>query len=211
MSHRHKPPTRHRRVKIIALFGCLLLTVPLVSYVQALLYPRNASFSVRSVEWIRDHGGGPVVDAIENWVYTRNAPPATGTPHDIPEAAGTPTPSTTRTRTREETGRSSTGRETTTPRTRSDPAPHPIRTLPGLRPFADEGKWTAARRDSHGRSLLWKSWFRPDPAHLTVYVAAALMPRVHDRLTLMPGTREPEPGLKSKLGFSVPAADRGRL
>ena len=35
---------------------------PLASYTQALTYPGNASFAVRTVEWVRDNGGGGLVD-----------------------------------------------------------------------------------------------------------------------------------------------------
>jgi hypothetical protein len=45
------------------------------SYCAALIYPGEASFSVRSVEWVRDHGGNGLVDSVENWWYTRKAPP----------------------------------------------------------------------------------------------------------------------------------------
>ncbi|MGC4942241.1 hypothetical protein [Kribbella sp. DT2] len=40
-----------------------------------------------------------------------------------------------------------------------------------------EGLWAAARTDAQGRPLVWTSWFRPDPAHLPVTAAAALLPR----------------------------------
>jgi hypothetical protein len=43
-----------------------------ISYGRALTYPGEASIAVRTVDWIRDHGGGPVVDAVENWVYSRH-------------------------------------------------------------------------------------------------------------------------------------------
>jgi hypothetical protein len=46
------------------------------SYSYALVYPGEASFSVRTVEWVRDHGGNPLVDALENWWFTRRAPAA---------------------------------------------------------------------------------------------------------------------------------------
>lgn len=65
--------TELRRVGAAALVLGVLLTGG--SYVGALLYPGEASFSVRSVEWLRDHGGNSLVDAVENWWYTRHAPP----------------------------------------------------------------------------------------------------------------------------------------
>jgi hypothetical protein len=40
------------------------LAWPVTSYVRALTYPGQASFLVRTVEWVRDNGGG-VVDLLE--------------------------------------------------------------------------------------------------------------------------------------------------
>ena len=57
--------------------GAVLALVVLAvggSYCGALRYPGEASFSVRTVEWLRDNGANQLVDAVENWWYTRNAP-----------------------------------------------------------------------------------------------------------------------------------------
>src|SRR5450631_2268635 len=74
-----------RRVLAGALTLFLLVLVPGVSYAQALTYPGSATWQMRSVEWLRDNGGSPLVDRIENWYYTANRP--TG---PAPDAAGLP-------------------------------------------------------------------------------------------------------------------------
>ena len=181
---------RRRRVRKrwIALACALLLVVPAVSYVEALLYPGNASFSVRTVEWFRDHGGGKLIDTIETWKYSRQQPPATGAPIDTTETSVVPAPSHQR-----------------------RPTVAPVQLLPGVAPLPHEGAWTVARQSRSGTPLLWTSWFRVDPAHLPVTAAAALLPRDTYRLHLMPGTREPVVGMSSPNGFSVPTADRAAL
>jgi hypothetical protein len=166
---------------------CLLLVVPTVSYVRALLYPGNASFAVRSVEWIRDHGGGKLVDTIETWRYSHQAPPTSGAPQDVP-SAGQPV--------------AAAGQIAGLPR---------INVLPGVKALAREGAWSSARQSAMGKTLLWTSWFRPDPAHLPVTVAAALIPQSADSLRLIPGTREPVVGMASKDGYSVPSSARSGL
>jgi hypothetical protein len=178
---------RRRRVRWIALIVCLLLVVPAVSYVRALLYPGNASFAVRSVEWVRDHGGGKLIDTIETWKYSHQAPPASGAPQDVP-SVGQPVPAA--------------GKTADLPE---------IKLLPGVKALAHEGVWSSARQSARGRTLLWTSWFRPDPAHLPVTVAAALIPQSADRLQLMPGTREPVVGMTSKEGNAVPSDARSGL
>jgi hypothetical protein len=182
-----KTGRRRRRLRWIALVICVLLVVPAVSYVRALLYPGNAPFSVRSVEWVRDHGGGSLVDAIETWRYSRQAPPATGTPKDV----------------------------TAIPATSFKPGSSAnlpgITLLPGVRPLTHEGSWTPVRQNAKGQTMLWTSWFRPDSGHLPVTVAAALIPAGADSVHLMPGTREPVVGMKSAAGYSVPASARSKL
>ncbi|MGW7680897.1 hypothetical protein ACWGID_09185 [Kribbella sp. NPDC054772] len=185
---------RRRRVRKrwIALAVCLLMVVPVVSYVRALLYPGNASFSVRTVEWFRDHGGGVVIDTIETWKYSHQQPSATGAPIDTttPETTSSPRP----------------GRPAVHASTAALPV---VRLLP--KPFAHEGTWAVARQSRSGVPVVWTTWFRPDPGHLPVTAAAALLPRGTYHLHLMPGTREPVVGMASKEGYSVPPADRSAL
>jgi hypothetical protein len=182
-----KKARRRRRLGWIALGLCVLLVVPAVSYVRALLYPGNATFAVRSVEWIRDHGGGKLVDAIETWRYSRQAPPAAGTPQDV----------------------------TAIPATHARPGSGAnlpkITLLPSVSRLANEGDWTPVRQNAKGQTLLWTSWFRPDSGHLPVTVGAALIPSGADAVHLMPGTREPVVGMKSANGYSVPAKARSKL
>ncbi|QNE22680.1 phosphodiester glycosidase family protein [Kribbella qitaiheensis] len=182
-----KKVRRRRRRRWVTLVVCLLLVVPVISYVRALLYPGNASFAVRSVEWVRDHGGGNVIDAIETWRYSRHAPPTSGAPQDVSIPAG-PAPVAAK----------ATGLPV-------------IKLLPGVKALPHEGVWTSARRDAKGKTLLWTSWVRPDPAHLPVTASAALIPQTSSRLRLMPGTREPVPGMRSKDGYSVPSDAKSGL
>ncbi|TWD84609.1 hypothetical protein FB561_5803 [Kribbella amoyensis] len=183
----------HRR-RWIALICCIALAIPVTSYVRALLYPGQASFSVRTVEWIRDHGGGGIIDAIETWRYSHQQPPATGAPTDTTAPSTLPLP---------RAGRSG---------LRTGGAGLPaVRLLPGVTPLPREGSWSVARLSSTGVPLLWTSWFRVDPGHLPVSVAAALLPRDSYCLHLMPGTREPLVGMASRNGYSVPVRDRRAL
>lgn len=189
---------RRRRIRKrwIALVCCLVLVVPTVSYVRALLYPGNASFAVRTVEWFRDHGGGKLIDTIETWKYSHQVPPTTGAPADTTERGIPPVQPAT------------TGRQAVRPTATGLPA---VQLLPGTKRLPLEGKWEVARQSSSGKPLLWTTWFRADPGHLPVSAAAALLPRGSYRLDLMPGTREPVVGMASRDGYSVPAADRSAL
>src|SRR5262249_62328871 len=58
------------------------------SYVHALTAPGTDPLSARSVEWVRDHGGGGIVNRIEHWWYTNHPPPVGGRPeHGLPRPA----------------------------------------------------------------------------------------------------------------------------
>lgn len=186
---------RHRRLRKrwIALACCLLMIVPAVSYVRALLYPGNATFAVRTVEWVRDHGGGKIIDTVETWRYSRQQPSASGTPSDTTAPTALPSPVRGR------------------PSLRTVAGLPAVQLLPGVPALPHEGAWTVARQSAARTPLVWTTWFRPDVGHLPVSVAAALMPRNADRLTLMPGTREPLVGMSSQQGYSVPSAARSAL
>lgn len=180
-----RKPTRSRRgrlLRIALVLGAVLL-LPGVSFAQAMTYPGNAPFSVRAVEWVRDHGGGPIVDQIETWLYTRNPPPTQGGPQDRLSGVA--------------------------PATTAPGAPPPVR--PVLAPITGEGQWSPGRATGKGRVALWTTWFRPDRAHPPLTVAAALAPGAVDRITLAPGTREPSPGAFATAAAQVPASKRPRL
>ena len=52
----------------------LLLTVPGISYEQALTAPGGGSWQARSVDWLRDHGGSSVVNAVDRMYPSSPAP-----------------------------------------------------------------------------------------------------------------------------------------
>ncbi|MGN6217123.1 MAG: hypothetical protein ACTHN7_09250, partial [Solirubrobacterales bacterium] len=63
---------RVRRVVLLAATICLLPAA--ISWVQALNQSRNVSWNIATVEWVRQHGGNPLVSQIEDWYYELNAP-----------------------------------------------------------------------------------------------------------------------------------------
>src|SRR5207244_814240 len=77
-----------RRTRIIRRAVALVVAVAMIpvvwSYFDALNAPGTDSLGVRSVEWVRDHGGNGIVNTIERWWYTNNPPPTGGRPDDVP-------------------------------------------------------------------------------------------------------------------------------
>lgn len=155
---------RHRGVVVLALAVLVGgVVVPSASLVQALTYPGEASTTVRLVEWVREHGGGGIVDLVENWWYAK--PPATASPTraDLPPppaaaAAGAPPQLTPL-----------------------------VPALPG------EGQWTAGVPSSLGRPAIYTTFERPDARHRSVVVGVALLESQATATHLVAGTRQPLP------------------
>ena len=63
---------RIRRIVMLALAICLVPAA--ISWIGAMTGPRNIGVGVATVEWVRQHGGNPLVSEVENIYYTLNAP-----------------------------------------------------------------------------------------------------------------------------------------
>jgi len=123
------------------------------SYVHALRAPGHDPLGVKSVEWIRDHGGSGIVDRIEHWWYTHHQPPKGGTPkHGLPKAAPLPTPTT------------------------APPPVVPINITPiAPKPLPGEGVWAPTGKLVGGRPAVYATFLRPDPVHTSLVTGAAWM------------------------------------
>jgi hypothetical protein len=134
-----------------------------VSYGQALAYPGNASFLVRTVEWVRDNGGGPLVNAVENLYYGLKAPSgASPDPAALPrEPAATGAPLGT------------------------------LPTVAGDQPLPGEGVWRAGPPVGGHPSGLSTTFLRPDPNHPSVVAGIARFDQNLVAAHLIAGTKEP--------------------
>jgi hypothetical protein len=161
-------PRRRRLIGLAALLLLALLIAPGVSYARALTAPGSATLGMRTVDWIRSHHGNTVVNAIENWYYTRHKPAA-----GPPDPATLPLP----------------GPTATTTRGVAPPAPLP--TLPGVATLPGEAVWRPGRLGSGGRPLIYASYLRPDPQHLSVVAGVAWMRAGGSVAHLVAGTAQP--------------------
>jgi hypothetical protein len=178
-------PSLVRRVTWRRVLGAGLVAVSLVglcSYGQALVYPGQASLSVRTVEWIRDNGGGALVDAVENWWYTRDAPPTSAPePAIASHAPVVPPPG----------------------------APAPLAAIgPHLAP--GEGAWAAGPPTGNGRTPMLVTYVRPDPVHPGVLAGVARFDQNQVKAQVIAGTREPDQQSWPE-GGQVPPGQRAAL
>ncbi len=164
-----------------------MLGTATVSYVGALTFPGDASWQVRTVEWVRDHGGGGLVDVAENWWYAHNRPTgAAPAPSSlpVPSAAGAAVAA-------------------------ASAHPPPLRVLAGAAPLPGEAVWQPSVQRVRGIPPLYHGYFRPDPAYPSLVVGVAWLDQSLTSTTLVAGTREP--GGTWPEGARVPTGLRSSL
>ena len=202
--HRHRSPSDPRRpprrlaVALAVALPVAVLGVPAASYVTALTAPGSTDWQTTSVEWVRDHGGGPVVDTVENWWYAHNRPtgaapaaatlPTDGGPAGPPAAGGTARPATAQ------------------PASAQPPA---LPLLAGQPTLSHEAEWVP-NPDGGATPALYSAYFRPNADYPSQIVGVAWMNQTLASTHLFAGTAEPVPGT-APAAAQVPRDLRSRL
>jgi hypothetical protein len=196
-----------------------VVLVPIVtSYVSALTGPGTDSVSERSVEWMRDHHLGGIVDTVErNW-YDHHQAKVGGAPNVATAAPrlASPAASVAPTSTASATASASTTPATASPPMETAPsaaataspaspaAPNaPVHALPAPTalaspaavPVAGEGQWSAFDHVSVGhpprRRGVYATLIRPDAVHTSVLDAVVWIDPHVVRLRQYPGAKIP--------------------
>jgi hypothetical protein len=170
MAVRHDLRTRRgrRRLGVTVLVLALVAIAPTVSYLRALTAPGSAPWGQRTVDWIRANHGNAIVNAVENWYYTRHQPAA-----GPPDPASLPQPAAP------------------TKATPGAAPPASLPRLPGVTPLPGEAVWAPGRVGADGRPLIYTGFLRPDPQHLSVVAGVAWMRAGATVAHLVPGTQQP--------------------
>jgi len=177
---------------MLLIAACLCLVPAAVSWVRMLSQPRNVSWSIATVEWVRAHGGNPLVSQVENWYYELNAPSKGGPPLKSLPQVGVTTASARQPEHRIHIYRP--------PRVK--PLIHPA--LPG------EGVWHPASAVAGRRPPVLLTTFRSDPEYPQFIAGVAWIDSGRTRLAYMPGLAEP-PELEDRGPSEVPPAKRDRI
>ena len=160
---------RHRVRSVLALVLAVGVTVTAVSYLRAITAPGTDGIGVRSVEWVRSHGGSGLVRRVESIWYSHHQP-ARGGVADTAVVRHTPT--------------------TFSPKyllaTVHLPAPRPLHPIitPAL---AGEGHWTPVGRLVGGLPAVYTTYLRPDPLHRGLVTGVAWIDSDLVRATLFSG------------------------
>lgn len=179
----------------------VVLVAPVgLSYLGALNEPGTESPFIRTVEWIRHHGGNGIVNTVERWYYTTIAAPKKGgRPGKVP-AIGIgdsakvlqATPTTVPLRAMH-----------LPPPTTPVPTPAPV-------PEAGEGVWVPSGRLVDGMPAVYTTWVRPDAVRTSYYVTLMWIDPLLVRFVYVPGLKQPGGG-PNPWGSMIPEDQRASL
>lgn len=179
--------------------ACLFcLGIAAISWIPAVTGSRNLSVTIASVEWLRSHGGNPIVTQIENWYYTLNEPEKGGpTLTSLPQVgvgavkgAG------------EGEGGGEAAKAAYTPPD-VNPLIHPA--------LKGEGVWEKAGAKVGPEPPALLTTFRSDPEYPQFVAGVAWLDAARTELEYVPGTVEPPEPLEERGNGEVPANLRKRL
>jgi len=162
-------------------FGMCLVPIVL-SFWTALAGPSNSSFTIRSFEWLRDHGAATIASQIESIYYTLNAPSAGG-----PGLRALPLT------------------------VRTVAAVHPRDIVPEMRPsLPGEGAWVPTETWSGAGPPVQIAQFRSDSNYPQMVAGVAWIDPRRTTIALYPGRLEPSVSLPRGT-MEVPPLMRSRL
>jgi Phosphodiester glycosidase len=172
--------------RIVALTILVFVASSLISYTKTMLAPSNVSFGVRSVEWLREHGAGWLVNDVEHIYYSLNAPQKGGPPlKSLPNVG-------------DQSGAQVASYAPASIPPVIDPA------LPG------EGLWRSTGMSVNGVAPVLVTTFRADPSYPQIVAGVAWIDSRRTSLTLYPGRYEPPAG-SFRGPMEVPPNLRGQL
>jgi Phosphodiester glycosidase len=179
--------------RVLLLTAVLALIPAFISLGSAMTQHSNSSFGIRFVEWMRDNGARGLVNKIENFYYSLNAP-AKGGPalHRLPGQAG---------------ALSGAGAAAQVHFYRPPNITPLVRNgLPG------EGLWHATFAGGGVQPPVLITSFRPEPIdYPRVVVGVAWIDHTRTSTWLYPGAQEPGVSMGSRGPEEVPAELRSKL
>jgi hypothetical protein len=190
-SPRRRPPVHVSplvRMRRIVLFASIITVVwVLGSFAITMMRPSNVGFGVNAVEWLRGNGMAWLVNDIENFYYSLNAPKKGG-----PALKRLP-----------EVGHGA---------LRTQVAAYaPASIAPVIKPaLPGEGKWHGTGLTVGGAAPVLVSTFRPDPNYPQMVAGVAWIDHTRTSVTLNPGVYEPPTGPGNRLA-EVPPSMRSKL
>jgi hypothetical protein len=175
------PGQRLRRVLWLTIAICL--TPIVISFGATMAGPSNSSFTIRTFEWLRDHGGAGIATSIESWYYSMNAP-STGGP----------------------------ALRKLSLKARAASQIHPRDITPLISPhLPGEGVWQPTETWSGSNAPVQITQFRSDPNYPQMVAGVAWIDPHRTSIVLYPGQQEPSVTIPNRGPSEVPTTLRSRL
>ena len=171
---------KRRVIALVFVLGLVCL-LPAISLIQALSAPGNLSASELSVEWMRDHNMGSLVNTVERWWFTNHQVKEGGEP-DRAIAIDAPP---------ESAGSSGSGSKDESSHVSTTPKPADVAVPDGLSPLPDEGVWQPVGPTVDGASTMYATQVRPDAVHSSVLDGLVWLDPKLLRFVLHPGLQVP--------------------
>jgi hypothetical protein len=192
---RRRRRARRRRIRRVALVIVVVLLSPAVySYATTMMQPSSLPLWPRSVEWLRAHHGNWLVDEVEHYYYTWQAPDPGGPQLKSLPTVGVDTPPPG---------------ATTARRTAASYAPPPIPPVFAT-PLPGEGIWRGTGPVVRGRPPVLVTTFRSELAYPRIVAYVAWFDHTRTALAWYPGRYEP-PNAPVRGPMSIPFGERWRL
>jgi len=192
---RRRRRARRRRIRRVALVIVVVLLSPAVySYATTMMQPSSLPLWPRSVEWLRAHHGNWLVDEVEHYYYTWQAPDPGGPQLKTLPTVGVDTPPPG---------------ATTARRTAASYAPPPIPPVFAT-PLPGEGIWRGTGPVVRGRPPVLVTTFRSEVAYPRIVAYVAWFDHTRTALAWYPGRYEP-PNAPVRGPMSIPFGERWRL
>jgi hypothetical protein len=171
----------------------VLLSPAVYSYATTMMQPSSLPLWPRSVEWLRAHHGNWLVDEVEHYYYTWQAPAPGGPQLKTLPTVGIDTPPP----------------GSTPARHRAAYVPPPIVPL-FANPLPGEGIWRGTGPVVRGRPPVLVTTFRSEVAYPRIVAYVAWFDHTRTALAWYPGRYEP-PNAPVRGPMSIPFGERWRL
>ncbi len=197
-----KPPrsTRSKWIRRGIAIAIVIALIPVaISYVDYIQKPGSDTISVKTVEWIRDHGGNGVVNTIERWWYTNNPPPTGGKPQAIkvPDTVASPTTTT-----------SANNKTPVYPKIQHLTPPTGRVATPAPEVEPNEGVWQPTGRLVAGQPAVYTTYVRPDAVHTAYYTGIMWLDTKLLKANYIVGTEQPGGNGPNPWGSQIPPDQR---
>jgi hypothetical protein len=189
-----------QRLRRIAFTAALVALLPvLISWASTMSKPSNSSLGIRTVEWLRDHGGAGLVAQIESTYYSLTAPSKGGpTLHALPKVGYG-------------SGSAALARARGTGAAAAAVAYRPGRVAPLIHPaLPGEGVWRATRPSLEASPPILVATLRNQPEYPRVVAGLAWIDTKRTTLKLIPGRQEPA-GELPRGSMQIPRSNRAGL